>query len=86
LINKVFIATLTALLLVGCAGSDKYVDSLIVIDAGHGGKDPGAVASNRRYEKNIVLNISRYIKKELSRKDTSTARHIHALKKDLGIK
>jgi len=24
--------------------------------------------------------------KELSRKDTSTARHIHALKKDLGIK
>ena len=43
-------------------------NKVIVIDAGHGGKDPGAVASNRRYEKNIVLNISKYVKKELSRK------------------
>ncbi len=37
----------------------------VVIDAGHGGKDPGAVGSRKIYEKNIVLNISRYLKQHL---------------------
>ncbi len=36
----------------------------IVIDPGHGGKDPGAVA-NGMYEKDIVLKIAKYIKKAL---------------------
>lgn len=43
-------------------------NKVIVIDPGHGGKDPGAVGKNRRYEKNIVLNISKYVKKELTKK------------------
>ena len=34
---------------------------VIVIDPGHGGKDPGAIGKNGTYEKNIVLDISRRI-------------------------
>jgi N-acetylmuramoyl-L-alanine amidase len=41
-------------------------EKTIVIDPGHGGKDPGAVVGKYRHEKNIVLNISRYLKKELT--------------------
>jgi N-acetylmuramoyl-L-alanine amidase len=40
-------------------------EKTIVIDAGHGGKDSGAIYGKHRYEKNIVLNISKYLKKEL---------------------
>ena len=40
----------------------------IVIDAGHGGKDPGAVGGRKVYEKNIVLNISRYLREKLRNK------------------
>ena len=39
----------------------------IVIDAGHGGKDAGAVGSGRNYEKNIVLAVAKYLKKELNK-------------------
>ena len=39
----------------------------IVIDAGHGGKDAGAVGSGRNYEKNIVLGVAKYLKKELNK-------------------
>ncbi len=38
----------------------------IVIDAGHGGDDPGAVGKNGTYEKDIVLAISREIKKAIN--------------------
>lgn len=38
---------------------------IIVIDAGHGGKDPGAVGIRKVYEKNVVLNISRYLREKL---------------------
>ncbi len=33
-------------------------DKLIIIDAGHGGEDPGAVAVNGRYEKDLNLEIA----------------------------
>ena len=38
---------------------------IIIIDVGHGGKDPGTV-SNNIYESNINLNISKYLEYYLS--------------------
>lgn len=32
---------------------------VVVIDPGHGGKDPGAVGKRKTYEKNVVLSISK---------------------------
>ncbi|MCX5850239.1 MAG: N-acetylmuramoyl-L-alanine amidase [Deltaproteobacteria bacterium] len=40
---------------------------IIVVDPGHGGEDPGAVGKKKTYEKNIVLSISREIKKTINR-------------------
>jgi N-acetylmuramoyl-L-alanine amidase len=40
---------------------------IIVIDPGHGGDDPGAVGKKGTYEKNIVLLISREIKKAVNK-------------------
>jgi N-acetylmuramoyl-L-alanine amidase len=40
---------------------------IIVIDAGHGGEDPGAVGKRRTYEKNVVLSISREIQKTINK-------------------
>ncbi len=34
-------------------------DVIVAIDAGHGGKDPGAVGQNRTREKDIVLSVAR---------------------------
>ena len=45
---------------------DKRI-SRIVIDPGHGGKDPGAVGKRSR-EKDIVLDIAKKLKKELEEK------------------
>jgi len=39
----------------------------IVIDPGHGGKDPGAIGVGRLKEKDVVLDISRRLKKRLER-------------------
>lgn len=38
---------------------------LIVIDAGHGGVDPGALGANGVYEKNVTLNAAKALKQEL---------------------
>ena len=43
-------------------------DKVIVIDPGHGGKDAGAVGGKRRYEKNVVLSISKYLEEELQKR------------------
>lgn len=37
----------------------------IVIDAGHGGKDSGAVGYKKYYEKNVVLAVAKYLRDEL---------------------
>ena len=36
-------------------------NKIIVIDAGHGGKDSGAVGPSKRYEKHSVLKVSKYL-------------------------
>ena len=38
---------------------------VVVIDPGHGGKDPGAVGKRKTYEKNVVLSISKRLYKLL---------------------
>lgn len=38
---------------------------LIVIDAGHGGKDPGAIGRRKTFEKNITLSYSKELRKQL---------------------
>ena len=62
---KKSIAGLAALLLiVGCGGPGvDRSDSLIVIDAGHGGHDTGAVCEGSR-EKDLVLQITKKLYKE----------------------
>lgn len=62
---KKIIAGLAALLLiVGCGGPGvDRSDSLIVIDAGHGGHDTGAVCEGSR-EKDLVLQITKKLYKE----------------------
>ncbi len=42
--------------------TEPHEDVTIVIDAGHGGEDPGAIAVNRVYEKNITMGISNAVK------------------------
>ena len=44
-------------------------DVVVVIDAGHGGDDPGAVGYKKTYEKNVVLSIAKELA-ELLRKET----------------
>lgn len=41
-------------------------DIVIAIDAGHGGKDPGAVGPKRTREKDVVLQISRQLAKRIN--------------------
>lgn len=45
----------------------KWEIDTIVIDPGHGGKDPGAIGRAGTYEKYIVLEIAKELKKQLQR-------------------
>lgn len=40
-------------------------DVIIVIDAGHGGEDPGAIGQKKTREKDVVLRIARELKKTI---------------------
>lgn len=42
-------------------------DIIVVIDAGHGGKDPGAIGPRRNQEKNVVLNIALKLQQLINR-------------------
>jgi N-acetylmuramoyl-L-alanine amidase len=47
---------------------EKWKIDVIIIDPGHGGKDPGAIGHSGHYEKDIVLDIAKALKKELQRR------------------
>lgn len=53
----------------------------IVIDAGHGGKDPGAVAPGKVYEKHITLALAKELKRQLE----ETGRYRAVLTRDRDI-
>ncbi|MDP8216672.1 MAG: N-acetylmuramoyl-L-alanine amidase [Candidatus Kaelpia imicola] len=47
--------------------SDIYRVHTIVLDPGHGGKDPGAIGASGVYEKDLVLSIAKILKSKLER-------------------
>ncbi len=59
----------------------KTIKPLVVIDAGHGGVDPGAIASNGVYEKKITLKLAQALKQELE----STGKFRVALTRDKDV-
>ena len=38
---------------------------LVIVDAGHGGEDPGAIGAKKTFEKHLVLQIAKKLKKHL---------------------
>jgi len=44
-----------------------FAINTIVVDPGHGGKDPGAISPRGFYEKAVNLRVSKYLKEELER-------------------
>jgi len=53
--------------------SDKPRNVVVAIDAGHGGKDPGAVGASGMHEKTITLAVARELKKAIDRTPGMTA-------------
>lgn len=49
---------------------DKKSDEIVVVlDPGHGGVDPGAIGKNRTFEKHVVLQIAKKLKREIEKKE-----------------
>jgi len=67
--KRVILGIGALLLLVGCGGeggpSVDRSDSLVVIDAGHGGCDSGALCEGRK-EKDLVLQLTKKLKNEFA--------------------
>jgi N-acetylmuramoyl-L-alanine amidase len=49
------------------AKAQKLHDIIVILDPGHGGKDPGAHGRLGTLEKNVVIAISRYVQTELKK-------------------
>ncbi len=60
------------------ATAEKKQLPLIVIDAGHGGQDPGAIGLHDTHERDVTLNFARALKKAL----VATGRYRAALTRD----
>ena len=46
---------------------------LIAVDAGHGGKDPGAIGASGSYEKQLTLKVARELKEQIDREPGMSA-------------
>jgi len=65
--RKYIFGLFAVILLLGCGGSNiDRSESLVVIDAGHGGHDSGAIAGGKQ-EKDVVLQITKKLQKAFSR-------------------
>jgi len=62
----------------------KWLIDTIVLDAGHGGKDPGAIGYSKVYEKNLVLPITLKLG-ELIKKNMPGVKVVYTRKKDIFI-
>ena len=65
-----WISSILAVSLVMLVSCDKYDQtaaepSVIILDPGHGGEDPGAIGGDTVYEKDLNLSICRYMRDEL---------------------
>lgn len=49
-------------------GKTKNLNKIIIIDAGHGGKDPGAIGYSKAMEKDITLEFAKYLSNYLKKK------------------
>lgn len=49
------------------AHKNKLRDIIIVLDPGHGGRDPGATGPRGTHEKNITLSIALYLRRDLQK-------------------
>lgn len=58
--------------------SNQLRDVVIAIDAGHGGKDPGAIGANGTQEKHIVLSIAKRLAAMINEKRGYTAKLIRS--------
>lgn len=62
-----FLIALLLIQAVSAPASDKLRLSTVVIDAGHGGSDPGCVSADKKtYEKTLTLDISRRLASKIS--------------------
>lgn len=48
---------------------DKREKPLVIVDAGHGGQDPGKIGVNEALEKDVNLSIAIYLKEYLEKRD-----------------
>lgn len=51
---------------------DDWALDIVVIDPGHGGKDPGAIGYSKTREKDVCLDVGKRLRKELEKKGIKT--------------
>lgn len=68
-VQRVALVDLPAHRLPAIAGTGRQRSPLVVIDPGHGGFDPGAVAASGAQEKDVVLGLARALRDRLIAQD-----------------